>query len=63
MNKINTRFPVGAFIVSAALMLSASQAKAEQCFTQYGGGETCVDDKDAKLKVFMPEKFHCQEGH
>jgi uncharacterized repeat protein (TIGR01451 family) len=58
MNKSHTRPLVAVFIVAAALMLSASQAKAEQCISQYGGGETC--DRDAKLKVnkeiWNPEK-------
>jgi uncharacterized repeat protein (TIGR01451 family) len=50
MNKIKTE--VVAVILSAVTpMLFATQAKADQCFTQYGGGETCVENKDAKIKV------------
>ena|SRR3989344_4841070 len=51
MNKSHTRPLVAVFIVAAALMLSASQVKASECTPNYGGGETCVNDKDAKLRV------------
>jgi uncharacterized repeat protein (TIGR01451 family) len=49
MNKIKTAV-VAVIMIAVTPMLFATQAKAEQCFTQYGGGETCVD-RDAKIKV------------
>lgn len=55
MKNIHTRPLVAVFIAAAALMLFASQAKAEQCGSQYG-----CNDKDAKLKInkeiWNPEK-------
>jgi uncharacterized repeat protein (TIGR01451 family) len=58
MNNIHTTKVVAVFIAAAALMLSATQVRAENCSPNYGGGETC--DRDAKLRVdkeiWNPEK-------
>ncbi len=51
--KISLNSAVIALLAIATVVISPSQANARrECFTQYGGGETCIDiNDDAKLEV------------
>lgn len=55
MNKLISVSAISAILIIAVLAITAMPSKAsakKECFTQYGGGETCIDiDEDGKLDV------------
>lgn len=55
MNKIITVPAIAAILtICAAMVITAMPTKAlakKECIKQYGGGETCIEDKDGDLEV------------